>query len=104
MGEVSAGGCKSEMPSGAVVPVTDASSGFGKLTGSLLAERSYMVFGTSRKGAGGGEGRFEMFQLDITSDQSVQECVSSIFKRAGRIDVLVNNAGRVLTAGRLGGS
>jgi short-subunit dehydrogenase len=40
-----------------------------------------------------------MLQLDITSDESVRNCVSSMLQEAGRIDVLVNNAGQVLTGG-----
>jgi short-subunit dehydrogenase len=82
-----------------VVLVTGASSGFGKLTASALAQRGYLVFGTSRKASGEREGGVEMLQLDITSAQSVQNCVSIILQKTGRIDVLVNNAGQVLTGG-----
>ncbi len=86
------------MSTEAVVLVTGASSGFGKLTGSLLAQRGFRVFGTSRKASGKQDG-VEMVQLDIASDQSVKECVSNVLQKAGRIDVLVNNAGQVLTGG-----
>jgi NAD(P)-dependent dehydrogenase (short-subunit alcohol dehydrogenase family) len=34
-----------------------------------------------------------MLRLDVTSDQSVRECVQEVLARAGRIDVLVNNVG-----------
>jgi short-subunit dehydrogenase len=81
-----------------VVLVTGASSGFGKLTASTLAKRGFRVFGTSRKPSGGKQ-EFEMLQLDISSDQSVKRCVSGVIQKEGRIDVLVNNAGQVLTGG-----
>jgi len=84
---------------GDIVLVTGASSGFGKLTASFLAERGYVVFGTSRKAPGKSRDGFEMVQLDITSDQSVKESVSTILQKGGRIDVLVNNAGQAQTGG-----
>ena len=34
-----------------------------------------------------------MLRLDLASDSSVSDCVSEVLHRAGRIDVLVNNAG-----------
>jgi len=37
-----------------------------------------------------------MLPLEVTSDASVRECVAEVIRRAGRIDVLVNNAGYVL--------
>lgn len=82
-----------------IVLITGASSGFGKLTASLLAERGFRTFGTSRKAVGEKQDGVEMLRLDITSDESVRTCVSSLLQRAGRIDVLVNNAGQALTGG-----
>lgn len=79
--------------------VTGASSGFGKLTASLLAQRSYRVFGTSRKPSGQESDGVEMLQLDISSDRSVRECVSNLLQKTTRIDILVNNAGQVLVGG-----
>jgi NAD(P)-dependent dehydrogenase (short-subunit alcohol dehydrogenase family) len=34
-----------------------------------------------------------MLALDIRRDDSIAECVKTVFSRAGRLDVLVNNAG-----------
>lgn len=72
--------------------VTGASSGFGKLTASKLAAAGYRVFGTSRNPNSSGE--VEMLSLDVTSDESVRNCIGSVLGKAGRIDLLVNNAGR----------
>jgi NADP-dependent 3-hydroxy acid dehydrogenase YdfG len=81
------------------VLITGASSGFGELCASLLAERGFRVFGTSRKPSGEKQGKVEMLQLDITSHESVRGCVANVLQKAGRIDVLVNNAGQALTGG-----
>ena len=40
-----------------------------------------------------------MLELEISSDQSVERCVSSLLEKTGRIDILVNNAGQALTGG-----
>jgi len=65
----------------------------------MLAQRGFTVFGTSRKASGEKQEGVEMVRLDITSDDSVRECVSTVLGKVGRIDVLVNNAGTVLTGG-----
>jgi NAD(P)-dependent dehydrogenase (short-subunit alcohol dehydrogenase family) len=78
---------------GRVALVTGASSGIGEATAQRLAAAGYKVYGTSRRGAQAGKGSFEMLPLDVTSDESVEAVVSEVMRRAGRIDVLVNNAG-----------
>jgi NAD(P)-dependent dehydrogenase (short-subunit alcohol dehydrogenase family) len=77
-----------------VVLITGVSSGIGRAVASALAVKGFEVFGTSRNphrtepipGV-------ELVQLDVTDDASVTGAVSSVVQRAGRIDVLVNNAG-----------
>jgi len=86
------------LPDDRVVLVTGASSGFGKLTASLLASRGLKVFGTSRKPSDK-QGGVEMLQLEITSDASARSCAADLLRRAGKIDVLVNNAGQALSGG-----
>ena len=79
---------------GKVVLVTGATSGIGKATAELLAAKGYRVFGTSRDPAGKAGDGFELLQLDVTSDESVNACVNAVAERTdGRIDVLHNNAG-----------
>ena len=78
-----------------VALVTGASSGFGKLTAQALQRRGFRVFGTSRSAADSGDG-VQMLRLDVDCFASVQACASELLSRAGRIDVLINNAGRAL--------
>lgn len=76
-----------------VALVTGASSGIGEATAERLAKAGYRVFGTSRRPAPGAQRSFEMLALDVTSEESVQALVEEVMRRAGRIDLLVNNAG-----------
>jgi NAD(P)-dependent dehydrogenase (short-subunit alcohol dehydrogenase family) len=76
-----------------VALVTGASSGIGAATAQRLVEAGYRVFGTSRRAVSAEQRGFEMLSLDVTSDPSVEAAVKEVVRRAGRIDVLVNNAG-----------
>ncbi|MEQ1832503.1 MAG: oxidoreductase [Candidatus Eisenbacteria bacterium] len=81
------------MIKGKVALVTGASSGIGEATATRLAAAGYKVFGTSRRAAAAGPRAFEMLTLDVTDDRSVEAAVQEVVRSAGRIDVLVNNAG-----------
>jgi len=77
-----------------VALVTGASSGIGQAAAQRLADAGYTVFGTSRRAAAlAGQRSFEMLTLDVTSDESVAAAVAEVIRQAGRIDLLVNNAG-----------
>lgn len=80
---------------GRVALVTGASSGFGMLAAQRFRALGFRVFGTSRTGGGGGEG-IEMLKLDVDDDASVHGACNALLGRAGRLDVLVNNAGRAM--------
>jgi len=77
-----------------VVLITGASSGIGRETAELLGAEGHRVFGgvrapaTTRPLAGA-----ELLPLDVRDDASVKACVDNVRNRAGRIDVLINNAG-----------
>lgn len=77
-----------------VALITGASSGIGEATAERLAKAGYRVFGTSRRATPAADQRlFEMLPLDVNSDDSVEALVQEVMRRAGRIDLLVNNAG-----------
>jgi NAD(P)-dependent dehydrogenase (short-subunit alcohol dehydrogenase family) len=77
-----------------VVLVTGVSSGIGLAIASALAAKGFEVFGTSRNPSRTEPiPGVELVQLDVTDDASVTRAVATVIERAGRIDVLVNNAG-----------
>ncbi|MGD0638269.1 MAG: SDR family NAD(P)-dependent oxidoreductase [Nitrososphaerales archaeon] len=85
------------MESSRVALVTGASSGFGRAIATLLGKNGFRVFGTSRKPEGEATEGFQLLALDVTSDESVRACIRSILDQAGRLDLVVNNAGFVLS-------
>jgi NADP-dependent 3-hydroxy acid dehydrogenase YdfG len=85
-----------------VTVVTGANSGIGRATAVHLASNGHRVFGTMRsldKGAKLAEIASERgvevtpIVLDVTDDAQVGSGFDQILEAAGRIDVLVNNAG-----------
>ena len=82
------------MASQPVALVTGASSGIGQATAELLAAHGFTVFGTSRTPIQD-KRSYTWLPLDVRSDDSVQAAVQSLLAQAGRIDLLVNNAGYV---------
>lgn len=90
--------------------VTGASDGIGKETARQLATKGIRVILGSRnleKGQGVAAAfkkdglEVEVVQLDVTSDESVNQATSEIESRHGRLDILVNNAGMALDRGPL---
>lgn len=95
------------MPSNQVVLVTGASTGFGRLFTETLARKGYTVFATMRdpkgknaKNAGEIEALakkeslpIHILELDVTKDDSVDKAFKAVIEKAGRIDVVINNAG-----------
>ncbi len=86
----------------AVVLITGSSTGFGKLAALEFARRGDEVFASMRNIAKGESLLSEakaaglkanVIALDVADPSSVESAVASVMKQAGRIDVLVNNAG-----------
>ncbi|AOO81390.1 oxidoreductase [Bosea vaviloviae] len=88
-----------------VAVVTGASSGIGCATAKALQGAGYRVFGTSRGAASESLAASDnlegvtMLACDVTDDESVAKLINEVLARAGRIDLLVNNAGIGLLGG-----
>jgi len=77
-----------------VVLITGASSGLGKATASYLLANNYRVFGTSRDPQKHiSDINFDMLTFDLNQPEKAQKLVNQVMHKAGRIDVLINNAG-----------
>jgi short-subunit dehydrogenase len=76
------------------VLITGATSGIGFCIANQLHDNGFKVFGTSRNPE---KNRstvpFELLELDITSEISVQKCINTLLTITQNVDILINNAG-----------
>jgi NAD(P)-dependent dehydrogenase (short-subunit alcohol dehydrogenase family) len=75
-----------------VILITGISSGFGKQTAELLAEKGHSVYGTVRRDVEINPSVHGL-KLDLMNEDSIKLAVQTVLTREGRIDVLINNAG-----------
>jgi len=81
--------------------ITGASTGFGRDTAETLAREGYNVFASMRDPLNKNSAHAEALrakgidtvELDVTDTKSVDQAVDIVVANAGRIDVLINNAG-----------
>ncbi len=87
--------------------VTGSTSGFGRLMVETLARQGYQVFAGMRAVVGKNAPAAEALstfsqreqlalhpiEIDVTDDASVERAIAAIVGQAGRLDVVVNNAG-----------
>lgn len=71
--------------------ISGGSSGIGKATASLFAERGWRVFELSRSGASQ-EGIVHV-DCDVTSEESCRQAIAQVLKQTDTIDVVISNAG-----------
>lgn len=85
-----------------VVLITGCSSGIGKASAQHLARRGYRVYATVRGGtaarhlsqwAAEQQADLHPIPMDVTDAGAVERGVAEVLADAGRLDVLVNNAG-----------
>jgi len=77
-----------------VVVITGVSSGIGRAAAERFKSLGYQVFGTVRtiphaQPIAG----VDLVAMDVRDEDSVNRAIQAVIRRAGRIDVLVNNAG-----------
>jgi len=74
--------------------ITGVSSGIGEATAHALAAAGHCVFGTARNPEKVTPIRgVELIKMDVHNDDSVRDGIEQILQKAGRIDVVINNAG-----------
>lgn len=74
-----------------VAIITGGSSGIGLETAKILAAKGVKVYEFSRR-----EAKFDFMRhisVDVTDEKQVFQAVDRVFSEAGRIDILINNAG-----------
>ncbi|MEV7737340.1 SDR family oxidoreductase [Streptomyces sp. NPDC088921] len=96
---------------GNVVVITGASSGFGALTARALADAGHTVYAGMRQTTGRNAPQVQAaadyahehkvdlrsIELDVNSQDSVDSAIARIEAEHGRIDVLIHNAGHMVT-------
>ncbi|GAA0701907.1 SDR family oxidoreductase [Streptomyces malaysiensis subsp. malaysiensis] len=94
-----------------IVLITGASSGFGALTARALADRGNTVYAGMRQTTTRNAAQVQAaadysrehgvdlrsIELDVNSQQSVDTAVAHVIAEHGRIDVLIHNAGHMVT-------
>ena len=79
--------------------ISGGSSGIGKATASLFAERGWRVFELSRSGAPdradshSDKGSITHIKCDVTSEESCRAAMAEVLKQTDHVDVVISNAG-----------
>src|SRR3954471_11827809 len=76
-----------------VVLVTGCSTGIGRALAGELHKRGQRVFASARNASSLEGLPCEKLSLDVTDHESITRAVAEVVAKAGRIDMLINNAG-----------
>jgi NAD(P)-dependent dehydrogenase (short-subunit alcohol dehydrogenase family) len=76
-----------------VILLTGCSTGIGRALAGELHSLGHRVFATARKPESLAGLHAEKLALDVSDPTSIAEAVSSVKEQAGRVDMLINNAG-----------
>ena len=93
-----------------IILITGASSGFGALTARRLAEAGHTVYASMRDTGGRNAKQVEAarkfateksadlrtVELDVSSQESANRAVQQVLTEAGRLDVIIHNAGHMV--------
>ncbi|WP_086694051.1 SDR family oxidoreductase [Streptomyces recifensis] len=91
--------------------ITGAGSGFGALSARALAKAGHTVYAAMRDTRGRNAGRvadaaqwaadnnadLRTVELDVLSQESADAAIDTVFAETGRLDVVVHNAGHMVT-------
>jgi len=85
-----------------IILITGTNSGFGWLAANSSADLGHKVYATMRDTNGRNADKakalaqhanIEVLDVELTNSKSVNDAITSVIKKEGRIDVMVNNAG-----------
>lgn len=93
-----------------VIVITGASSGFGTLTARALADAGHTVYASMRETQGRNASQVEAvekyaaehgvdlraIELDVSSQDSVNQAIQAIVAQSDRLDVVIHNAGHMV--------
>jgi NAD(P)-dependent dehydrogenase (short-subunit alcohol dehydrogenase family) len=93
-----------------IILITGASSGFGRLTVEALARAGHTVYASMRETTGRNAAVVEQMatfsrdngvdlraiEMDVQSQESIDNAIAQVIAASGRIDVLIHNAGQMV--------
>lgn len=82
-----------------VILITGGTSGIGRETALLLTGQGHRVFVAARRPPLDSMPGITYIRMDVRQPDTIRACVREVLSQAGRVDVLVNNAGYAGPAG-----